>query len=171
MVIQTINVNNCQPQTIVIGRRGTYNTLQIAFDLSYLVESYGNGVAVLAVKRSQDESAYPAVTSQEYDLLLWTVSETDTFYVGAGEAQLMWYVDGGLAKTIIYPMVVMRDILQTAEEPPDGYENWIEHLTELGAKTQQNAQNAAQSATQPAPTVPEDFYQIPEGIDEELPFN
>ena len=147
MVIQTINVNNCQPQTIVIGRRGTYNTLQIAFDLSYLVESYGNGVAVLAVKRSQDESAYPAVTSQEYDLLLWTVSETDTFYVGAGEAQLMWYVDGGLAKTIIYPMVVMRDILQTAEEPPDGYENWIEHLTELGAKTQQNAQNAAQSAS------------------------
>jgi hypothetical protein len=59
----------------------------------------------------------------------------------------MWYVDGGLAKTIIYPMVVMRDILSTAEEPPDGYENWIEHLTELGAETQQNAQNAAQSAS------------------------
>jgi len=41
----------------------------------------------------------------------------------------------------------MRDILQTAEEPPDGYENWIERLTELGAETQQNAQNAAQSAS------------------------
>ena len=148
MIVQTIKVNNCNPQTIVIGRRGTYDTLQIAFDLSYLVESYGNGVAVLAVKRSQDESAYPAVATQEDNTLTWTVSETDTYYVGAGEAQLMWYVDGGLAKTIIYPMVVMRDILMTAEEPPEGYENWIEHLTGLGAETQQNAQNAAQSATE-----------------------
>lgn len=147
MIVQNVTTGSCTPQTIVIGRRGTYDTMQIAFDLGYLVESYGNGVAVLAVKRSQDESAYPAVVTQAENILTWTVSETDTAYVGAGECQLMWYVDGGLAKTIIYPMVVMRDILSTAEEPPDGYENWIEHLTELGAETQQNAQNAARSAS------------------------
>jgi hypothetical protein len=122
--------------------------MQIAFDLSYLIENYGSGTAVLAVKRSQDTSAYPAVVTQEDATLLWTVNETDTAYVGSGECQLMWYVDGGLAKTIIYPMVVMKDILQTTEEPPDGYENWIEHLTELGAETQQNAQEAKQSATE-----------------------
>lgn len=145
MIVQTIKVNDCTPQTIVIGRRGTYDTLQIAFDLSYLVESYGNGVAVLAVKRSQDESAYPAVTAQEDDLLLWTVSETDTFYVGAGEAQLMWYVDGGLAKTIIYPMVVMKDILMTSEEAPDAYQTWVDDLTALGAETLENARHAAES--------------------------
>jgi len=148
MVVLSIETSGCQPQTIVIGRRGTYETTQIAFDLSYLVEAYGSGVAVLAVKRSQDESAYPAVVTQENNTLTWTVIETDTAYVGAGECQLMWYVEGGLAKTIIYPMVVMRDILQTAEEPPDGYENWVEHLTGLGAETQQNAQNASQSATE-----------------------
>lgn len=147
MIINTIPTTQCQPQTIVIGRRGTYDTLQIAFDLSFLIENYGSGTAVLAVKRSQDTSAYPAVVTQDGSTLTWTISETDTYYVGAGECQLMWYVDGGLAKTIIYPMVVMRDILSTAEEPPDGYENWIESLTALGAATQQNAQNAAQSAS------------------------
>lgn len=147
MVVLNVTVNNCTPQTIVIGRRGTYDTLQIAFDLSYLIESYGNGVAVLAVKRSQDSSAYPAVTSQKDDLLLWTVSETDTFYVGDGEAQLMWYVDGGLAKTIIYPMVVMKDILMTSEEAPDAYQEWVDSLIAEGAETLQNAQNAAQSAS------------------------
>ena len=147
MITQAVIASNCTPQTIVIGRRGTYDTMQIAFDLSFLIENYGSGTAVLAVKRTQDESAYPAVVTQDGSTLTWTISETDTYYVGAGECQLMWYVDGGLAKTIIYPMVVMRDILSTAEEPPDGYENWIEHLTELGAETQQNAQNAAQSAT------------------------
>ena len=147
MVVLNVTVNNCTPQTIVIGRRGTYDTMQIAFDLSFLIKNYGSGTAVLAVKRSQDESAYPAAVTQEDNTLTWTISETDTYYVGSGECQLMWYVDGGLAKTIIYPMVVMRDILSTAEESPDGYENWIERLTELGAETQQNAQNAAQSAS------------------------
>jgi hypothetical protein len=121
--------------------------MQIAFDLSYLVESFGNGVAVLAVKRSQDESAYPAVTAQEDDLLLWTVSETDTFYPGLGECELMWYADGGLAKTIIYPCVVMKDILATSEEAPDAYQEWVDALIAEGAETLQNAQNAAQSAS------------------------
>ena len=147
MVIQTINTSGCCPQTIVIGRRGTYDTMQIAFDLSYLVESFGNGVAVLAVKRSQDSSAYPAVVTQEDNTLTWTVSETDTAYAGAGECQLMWYVDGGLAKTIIYPMVVMRDILATSEEAPDVYQEWVDALIAEGAETLQNAQDAEQSAS------------------------
>ena len=147
MIINTINTSGCQPQTIVIGRRGTYDTMQIAFDLSYLVESYGNGVAVLAVKRSQDSSAYPAVTSQADNILTWIVSDVDTYYVGAGECQLMWYVDGGLAKTIIYPMVVMRDILATSEEAPDAYQEWVDALIAEGAETLQNAQNAEQSAS------------------------
>ena len=64
MIVQTVTVGACTPQTIVIGRRGTYDTLQIAFDLSYLAENYGAGTAVLAVKRSQDTSAYPAVVAQ-----------------------------------------------------------------------------------------------------------
>ena len=148
MIISTIKTADCTPQTIVIGRRATYETLQVVFDLSYLAETYGSGTSVLVVKRSQDETAYPATITQEGNTLTWTISETDTYYVGAGECELMWYVNNGLAKTIIYPVVVMRDILQTAEEPPDAYENWIEHLTELGAETQQHALDAAQSATE-----------------------
>lgn len=145
MVVLNVTVNDCTPSTIVLGRRGTYNTEEITFDVSYLIENYGDGTAVLAIKRSQDESAYPAVVAQDGSTLTWTVSDTDTAYVGAGECQLMWYVDGGLAKTIIYPMVVMRDILQTAEEPPEGYQTWVDDLIALGAETLQNAQNAAQS--------------------------
>lgn len=145
MIIQTINVNNCQPQTIVIGRRGTYNTLQIAFDLSYLVESYGNGVAVLAVKRSQDESAYPAVTTQDETTLTWEISDVDTAYKGSGECEIFWYVDDALAKTVIYPLTILRDIGETTEEPPDAYPTWVDHLTGLGAETLENARKAAES--------------------------
>lgn len=63
MIVQNVITGACTPQTIVIGRRGTYDTMQIAFELSYLIENYGRGTAVLAVKRSQDESAYPAVVT------------------------------------------------------------------------------------------------------------
>lgn len=147
MVIRNVTVNDCTPETIVIGRRGTFETMQIVFDLTYLIENYGDGTAVLALKRSQDSSAYPAVAAQDGNTLTWVVSEVDTYYIGAGVCQLMWYVNDGLAKTIIYPMVVMKDILSTAEDPPDGYENWIEHLTDLGAETLQNAHDAAQSAS------------------------
>ena len=147
MVICPVEVNEKSSQTIVIGRRGTYNTQEIVFDIGYLIDAYGVGTAVLAVKRSQDSSAYPAVVAQEDSTVTWTVSETDTYYKGAGECELMWYVDGGLAKTIIYPMVVMRDILSTSEEAPDAYQEWVDDLTALGAETLENAQNAAQSAS------------------------
>ena len=147
MVICTVEVNEKSPQTIVIGRRGTYNTQEIMFDIGYLIDAYGAGTAVLAIKRSQDSSAYPTVVTQEDTTLTWTVSETDTYYVGAGECQLMWYVDGGLAKTIIYHLVVMRDILSTSEEAPDAYQEWVDNLTALGTETLKNAQNAAQSAS------------------------
>ena len=147
MVICPVEVNEKSSQTIVIGRRGTYNTQEIVFDIGYLIDAYGAGTAVLAIKRSQDSSAYPTVVTQKNTTLTWTVSETDTYYVGAGECQLMWYVDGGLAKTIIYPLVVMRDILSTSEEAPDAYQEWVDDLTALGAETLENAQNAAQSAS------------------------
>lgn len=147
MVVQNVTVNNCTPVTIALGMRGTYNTREVVFDLTYLVNVYGSGTAVLLLKRSQDSSAYPAVVSQEGNTLTWTVSEADTYYYGAGECQLMWYTDGGLAKTIVYPTFVTRDISQTTEDPPDTYESWVETLTELGAQTQQNAEDA-QAASQ-----------------------
>ena len=165
MVISEIVVGACAPQTIIIGRRGTYDTLQVKFDLTNLAETFGDGVAVVAVKRSQDESAYPAVTVQEESILTWTISETDTAYVGSGECQLMWYVNGGLAKTIIYPIVVMKDILATAETPPDGYQTWVDNLTALGAETLQNAQDAAQSASD-AETAKDDAVAAKEAAEE-----
>jgi membrane protein involved in colicin uptake len=40
----------------------------------------------------------------------------------------------------------LRDIGETTEKPPDAYQTWVDHLTELGAETLKNAQDAADSA-------------------------
>lgn len=148
MITQTVTVNEKNTQNIIIGRRGTYNTEEIVFDMTALVEAFGSGSAVLMIKRPMDSTAYPAVTEQDGSTLTWTVSETDTSYKGHGECELFWYVDGGLAKSVIWSLTILRDIGTTTEEPPEPYESWVESLTALGAETLQNAQDAAQSASE-----------------------
>lgn len=146
MITQTVTVEEKCAQNIIIGRRGTYNTEQIVFDLSYLIENYGEGTAILMNKRSQDSTTYPVSdTAQDGNTLTWTVSAIDSNYKGHGECELLWYVNNSLAKSIIWTVVVLRDILGTTEEAPEPYESWVDTLTELGAETLTNAQNAAQS--------------------------
>ena len=146
MITQTVTVTEKGTQNIIIGRRNTYGTEVIIFDLTYLIETFGNGTAVLMVKRANDASAYPAVTEQADNRLSWSVSDVDTSYKGHGECELFWYVDDALAKSVIYDVTVLRDIGETTETPPDPYQTWVDTLTELGSETLENAQAAAQSA-------------------------
>ena len=147
MITQTVTVTERNTQNIIIGRRGTYNTEEIVFDLAPLISQFGDGTAMLLVKRSADASAYPAVTERNGSNLVWTISDTDTYYKGHGKCELYWYVDGGLAKTAIWSLTVLRDLGETTEAPPDPYETWVDTLVDLGAETLENAQAAAQSAS------------------------
>ena len=147
MKTQTIYVDACTSTGIAIGRRNTYATEQIVFGLAALVQQYGAGSATLMVLRPTDTTPYPAVTSQSGTELTWTVSATDTSVPGTGECELYWYVNGGLAKSVIFPLTIQRDIItEPIDEPPEPYQTWVDDLTELGAETLQNAQAAAQSA-------------------------
>lgn len=146
MLTETVVTCELPQGGITIGRRATHDTEQVVFDLSYLINTYGDGVAELLVKGPQNETAYPTVTTQSDGKLTWVVSDVDTSYKGSGECEIFWYVDGGLAKSVIYPLTILRDIGETTEEPPDAYQNWVDHLTELGAETLENAQKAAESA-------------------------
>ena len=146
MITQAVTVTEKVTQNIIIGRRGTHGTEQIVFDISYLIENYGAGTAALLVKRSQDETAYPASISQSGNSVTWVIEEVDTAFKGHGECELYWYVNGALAKTILYGVTVLRDIGDTPVDPPDPYETWIDYLTQLGTETFEAANAAAESA-------------------------
>lgn len=142
-----VSVDELKALGITIGRRDTYGTEQVVFDLSELIETYGAGSAVLMVKRPSDETAYPAATTEQNETsLVWTVSEIDTAVKGRGECEVFWYVESNLAKSVIFPLSILRDIGETTEEPPDAYQTWVDTLTALGGETQENARQAAESA-------------------------
>lgn len=167
MLIQTITVNENAPQ-ILIGRRGEYNAEQVVFDMSWLAETYGSGTATLMVKRPGDTAAYPAVTEQVDNLLTWTISAVDTSYKGAAECELFWTVGEALAKSVVYPVLVMRDIGDAGATPPDPYEPWVDQMVELGTEVQEDAEAAAASAAAAQAvldSIPADYSELSETVD------
>lgn len=146
-------VKNCT-ERIELGIRGEYGARPIVFDFAALgLKDFGEGTAVLLIKRAPDDTAYPAaVTSQDGDTLTWTPNATDTYYKGYGKAELFWYVgDDLLAKTIVFTTFLANDIGVPGPEP-EPYEDWLEELTELAAEiaadalAAQRAQEAAETA-------------------------
>lgn len=142
----TLGVDTQPCSSITLGRRGENEVTQVVVDFSSWVEEFGAGVITLLAMRSQDTSAYPVVLSLDGNTATWDVTSTDTAYKGSGRAEYIYTVGEQIAKSVVFNTVVMQDIGEPSETPPDPYEDWLERLTELGAETQANAEAAQQSA-------------------------
>lgn len=123
---------------IPIGRRGENEATEVVFDISSLIETYGDGTCTLMVRRPGEESAYPVAAARAGSSVTWTVSNTDTDKQGRGEAELFWYVGDALAKSAVYVIDIAKDIGISAETPPDPYETWLDTLTDLAADIQRD---------------------------------
>lgn len=130
MITQTVTITQNATPNIIIGRRGTYDTEQVVFDISWLAQTYGNGTAELLVKRPSDATAYPVVTTLDGNNLTWVVSDTDTSYKGHGECEIYWYVDGGLAKSCICGITILRDIGEASDTAPNPWKPWVDERVE-----------------------------------------
>jgi hypothetical protein len=147
MKVTTLNIGSLPASYgIVLGRRGETEATQIIFDVSSLVSAYGDGSAVLMVKRPTDTDAYPAVIERVDDTVVWTITTTETEHKGSGKCELFWYIGEALAKSIVFRTVVMEDIGAVVSDPPDPYESWVDSLTALGAEAQEYARQASISA-------------------------
>lgn len=136
-----ITVGKSKPE-ICIGRRGENNATEVRFDITSMIETYGDGTVTLYVKRKGDAEAYPATVERDGEIVTWTVSNADTAYVGYGAAELWYYVDNVLAKTVVYLTIVKEDIGEETGTPPDPYETWLDQMSQYS----QNAENAAAQA-------------------------
>lgn len=141
-----ITVNGSANGAIPIGRQGEKGARQIVFDLSWMVERFGDGSAVLMHQRSQDGLPYQVDAVQDGETLTWTVTDTDTAYVGYGKAEIRWTVGDALAKTVIYKTRVAESITGDTEIP-DPYQSWYDAMVEtVGEEAEQRAEAAARDA-------------------------
>ena len=156
MIITTVTTDS--GALLPIGRQGEHGVRQVWFDLSYLIENFGEGIAMLVCQRNKDLAPYIVSATQTGNRLEWTVDETDTAYEGFGKAEIRWVVDDDLAKTVIYKTNVQKS-LTAQTEVPEPLESWYEALLEQIGDSQGYAEQAAQSAEtaqQAAQTAAED---------------
>jgi len=146
MIITTATTDSSK--ILPLGRQGEENARQIWFDLTWLIDNFGEGVAELNHQRSKDGAPYPVNNiTQESNMLIWTIEPTDTEFDGFGKAEINWIVDDTdtVAKTVIYRTNVLES-LAPGREVPDPYESWYDALLVKIGDSQGYAEQAAQSA-------------------------
>ena len=143
MIITTVTTDG--GAILPIGRQLEHGVRQVWFNLSYLIENFGEGTATLVHQRNQDLAPYIVSTEQTSTNLMWTIDETDTAYEGFGRAEIRWVVDDDLAKTVIYKTNVQKS-LTAQTEVPEPLESWYDRMMEQIGDNQEYAEQAAQSA-------------------------
>ena len=140
-------VNVGKPFGLGIGYVGENNVTEVAFDFSSWAEEYGEGSPVLRLKRSLDDAAYPVVLDvEEEHIAVWTITNTDLFYKGVGQGQLQYVVDEVVKKSAVFNVTV-ENSLESTEEVPDPYDDWMDDLIRLTGESETNAYNAGVSAS------------------------
>lgn len=139
-----------QSGRIVLGRRGENGMTQIVFDVSPFIGTFGQGTAQLAATLPGSDTPYPVAAVREGDAVVWTVSNADTQAKGRGECELFWFVGGALAKSAVFTTVIVRDIGDVGEDPPEPCETWVEQVLAAGAAAQAVANMGVAARTLPA---------------------
>ena len=152
MIIATVTTDS--GAILPLGRQGEHGVRQVRFDLSYLIETFGEGTAILVHQRSQDLAPYIVSAVQDGDRLEWTVTDADTAYRGFGKAEIRWTVGDDLAKTVTYKTSVQRSLTEQTEIPEpleSWYDTMIVYIDQLkvdsDARLVEAVENASQSAT------------------------
>lgn len=127
MIITTVETDS--GALLQIGRQGEHDARKVWFDLTWLIENFGDGEAVLVHQRVNDGAPYICQTTREDNRLIWVIDEIDTAYEGFGKAEIRWTVDGALAKTVIYKTSVLKSLTGDTVIP-DPYESWYDQMIE-----------------------------------------
>ena len=130
---------------LVIGYEGENQVTEVDFDIASWIEEFGEGAAVLSIRRPGDANPYPQQTTQDGHLVKWEVSQTDAAVKGSGEIQLTYTVGGRVKKSAVFGIRIERSLDATGPVP-DPYISWIELMVETGAQVKADADRAEQEA-------------------------
>lgn len=110
---------------IPIGRKGENLARVVDFSdiIAEIKKDYGDsGKIVVLVKRPNEYVPYPAAVVDESDGLTWTPTETDTAIAGRGNAEVDYYVDDVLVKSVLFTTYTHDSIGVSGDTPEPGYD-------------------------------------------------
>lgn len=122
-------------EPIDLGRQGENLARTIEIDISAWRAEFGEGTVQLLHQRQDDSAPYPVAVEQTGDVVRWAITSADTARVGYGAAQLLFFAAGDvLAKQCIYRTCVSPSLGQSAGEPPEAQQPWVERVLAEAAK-------------------------------------
>lgn len=129
-------INAIPGMTLRIGRRGENGVTEVLFSIAAWRAEYGEGSAQLLHLRPGDAAPYPCVLEPvegTEDTVRWPITPTADAVVGTGKCELQYYVGNSMVKSSTWPVVVERALDDPDEDPPNGYETYVDALARLGA--------------------------------------
>lgn len=123
---------------IPIGRQGETDVVTVQFPTEGWSELYGNGSFELLHKRCKDTDPYPCSITVADGMVNWVIGSADTQFVGRGVAQLVYVVDGAIAKSVIYATSTLRSV-DGSSCAPEPWQSWVDEVLAAGAAATEGA--------------------------------
>ena len=119
-------------RTLVIGRQGENGATKVDFNdiIDNFINDFGEGEAIIMIQRPNDEVIYPVNLKDG----IWTVSSTDTAKKGEGKAQISFYKDDVLAKSVVIKTRIKEGLGAIGSVPEPG-KDFIEELIKKVGKS------------------------------------
>lgn len=128
------------------------------------MQLYGDGTAEL-LHELKSGTVYPVAVTQDGASVSWIVTASDTATVGAGRAELRWYVGDTLAKSAKFRTSVSSALADsTTETPPAPYQSWVDKVLKAAQEIKDGAISDEQLAAAIAAYLEE--HPIDAGLDE-----
>ena len=163
--MKNINVNvNRPPTNIPLGRQGENLATCVIFDCSGFAQLYGDGTAEL-LHELKSGTVYPVAIKQDGKSVSWIVTASDTATVGAGRAELRWYVGDTLAKSAKFRTSVSSALPDTSvSTPPAPQQSWVDEVLAAAQEIKDGAISDEQLAAAIAAYLED--HPIDAGLDE-----
>ena len=131
-------------QGVKLGFRQEHDYTEIV----YTLPSDWNGVVEAFIKKPGATASVPLIGVTQTDgTVSLTLTRTDLIEAGRGALEYMCTMDGIVAKSKVFPVIIAADIISESTDRPDEWESWIDELTQLAAQVRTDALSAAAAAT------------------------
>ena len=137
-----VTANECT--VIPLGRQGENLVETVKFDVSGWAELYGEGAFELLHQRCSDTAPYECPITVADGFVNWAVRDCDTALVGRGTAELIYAVEGAVAKSVIYQTSTLKSIDGNADFP-DPYADWLRQMHEDAEYVREHIEEALEA--------------------------